>query len=115
MNGYTRSRLDRTSSHGFTLLELMVSVVIFSFLMLAIVTVWQSSVTLYTRGSMGMTDMRNARAAIELVSAELRTMLPPLPASISTQATYLHVIGTSNTDNGNDKITYYSPQYNGNE
>ena len=62
--------------HGFTLVELLVSIVVLTLLTLALFNVLNSTTTAWNRTEQQTDAFREARAAMEIISRDLRSMVP---------------------------------------
>jgi type IV pilus assembly protein PilW len=72
MNGTGSSRNGRLDQDGTTLAELMITLLVFSVIMMVIVLLWQRSQEAYFRGATAAELQQNARAALEQVTREVR-------------------------------------------
>ncbi len=68
----TLSPLARRPPHGFTLLEVLLASAIFAVVMIAVYTMYAGNQALFARGERASDTQQNARAALDLLTRELR-------------------------------------------
>ena len=111
-----RSGVRPATRNGFTLIELMVSAVIFLLILFAIYLVNETSHTTYTRGEVRTEIHQTARAAVDLMGRELRTAgyycNPTCPGGTvhaiqEAQANGVKVFGDMEGTGSNIYVAYY--------
>jgi type II secretion system protein J len=106
----------KPSESGFTLLELLIAIAIFSGIVVALSSILTSNQLLYARGQGSIEAQQNARIALETITRETRVAgrdlrntiasLSPATAVQAANATSLTFVGDVNNDDILDKVTY---------
>ena len=72
MDRHLSPRRTRLDQHGTTLMEMVITLAVFTVIMMVIVLLWEQSQRAYFRGATAAELQQNARVALEQMTREIR-------------------------------------------